>query len=166
MEQRSNAIPSRDELAELCKTMTLDQIADHYETYQRRVWNWLHKYGLKQVLKPPGKKKIVLDVEYIIKCVRSGMYLDDIAKAMNVSQPTVSSRLQDVGLSVTKIREDIANEQKQGHNCSYYGKHDCKYWCYHTNSCNYIIDVGHRRPCPPSNCTVYEKGKRRKDNEW
>ena len=28
--------------------------------------------------------------------------------------------------------------------------------------CDYIGYTGHMRPCPPENCTVYERGKRRR----
>ena len=42
----------------------------------------------------------------------------------------------------------------------------CKYRLSHNNTvdriCNYLTDNGKRRPCPPWDCTAYEKGKRRR----
>lgn len=166
MKQRINAIPAREELAELCKTMTLDQLADHYETYPRRVWNWLHKYGLKQVLKPPGRERKDIDIEYVCKCIRSGMLLQSIADGLNVSSHTISSRLKEAGLSVKQIKKDSASEKNKGYNCKPYGQHNCKYWSKGAGCCDYILRTGHKRPCPPWNCTVYEKGKGKRENGW
>lgn len=40
----------------------------------------------------------------------------------------------------------------------------CKYACGSGGdsvlTCNYIVDTGHRRPCPPDKCTVFEEGKK------
>lgn len=43
----------------------------------------------------------------------------------------------------------------------------CKYRLSHNNTvdriCNYLTDNGKRRPCPPWDCTAYEKGHRRRN---
>lgn len=47
---------------------------------------------------------------------------------------------------------------------------ECQKTCkYHLNRnesidrfCNYILDEGHRRPCPPWDCTVCKEGTRRR----
>lgn len=33
-------------------------------------------------------------------------------------------------------------------------------------TCNYICVTGHKRPCPPDKCTVYEKGARIGTKPW
>ena len=46
----------------------------------------------------------------------------------------------------------------------------CKHWRPLSNSgadkncCHYILDEGHRRPCPAENCTAYDAGEMPKPN--
>ena len=52
-----------------------------------------------------------------------------------------------------------------GVECTITCKHRCEHNSHSDHSCNYLLDTGHRRPCPPWDCTEYEKGLRRKPND-
>lgn len=168
MKERTDSIPSREELEPLCRTMTVDQIAERYMASERRVWNWLYKYGLKPILRPKSKPKEI-DMDFVVECLKKGMYIEDIAQSLKVSQPTLSKRMKACGVSATEIRKNMnkqQDDQPKGYHCKQFGAHSCKYWAKGAGCCDYILITGKKRPCPPWNCTVYEKGKRKRDYGW
>lgn len=169
MKERIDSIPSREELEPLCLTMTIDQIAERYMASERRVWNWLYKYNLKPILRPKRKPKEI-DMDFVVECLKKGMNIEDIAQSLHVSTPTLSKRLKTHGISAMELKKQAQGtgktDEPKGFNCKPYGPHACKYWAKGAGCCDYILITGQKRPCPPWNCTVYEKGKRKREYGW
>lgn len=65
--------------------------------------------------------------------------------------------------SVSEVESERREYAKRKKACG-----GCKHWRHLSSSeyslcvCHYILDTGHRRPCPAENCTEYEKGKKPK----
>jgi hypothetical protein len=154
-------VPPKEELEEFSKVMDIGQLADHYDTYERKVFYWLNKYNLKAVPRVRGgSKKIDFDFEYVKRCISYGLGVPEIAKMVHVSPVTIHNRLKDDGLTIN----DLLNPGIKGGNADGYdcktgigSRHDCVYWNRNCHCCDYLGATGHRRPCPAYNCTVYKK---------
>lgn len=150
--------PPREDLERLCEKMCVTEIAAYYSTEYKTAWQWLVNFNLRpQPGRRLGKKEVNIDVDYVKKCLQQGITLVEIAKHFHVSTQTLRSRIRGMD-----IGEDGGEAGNHGFNCRYSGKgrHDCKYWSKNCQCCDYIGVTGHKRPCPPNNCTVYEKGGR------
>lgn len=152
-------VPPKDELVELCKNMTLDKIAEHYQTYEKKVWYWIRKYDLKPVRRAKGgyRKSININIEYVQNLLDKGYKMKEISTMLNVSEVTLRKKLRESEKKVDDEKDSDWNNG--GFNCRYSekgGKHDCIYWSRHEGVCDYLLKTGKRRPCPANSCTVYE----------
>lgn len=159
---KNTNIPTREELWKMASTHTIDKVADIYGVSERAAYYWFEKNGLKPLPKPRGgSKKLDIDFEYVKSCIRMGIPLRDIAETLHVCEATISTRIKEEGLTVREIQMDIQKGTPGTYNCqNQKRKRDCIYWHDGTSCCDYIIQTGHRRPCPPHSCTEYKKGKR------
>lgn len=162
-----NNIPTPEELKAMSKTHTVDMVADQYGVSERAAYYWFEKQGLKPLPRPRGgSKKLDIDFEYVKSCIRMGISLRDIADMLHVCECTVHSRIKDEGLTVKEILMDVQEGEPGTYNCQNpKGPRDCIYWHNGTACCDYIVQTGHRRPCPPHSCTEYIKGRRKRSCE-
>lgn len=160
MKKRSNSIPDRDELEKLCQDHTIEQIADKYGKNYKAAAKWLYKYGLKAKRKNPGAEH--LDMEKVKELLKGGYTMESVAIMFHVSPQTIRNRLRKEELTYTKLLAKQPKAPGEGVMCEPGAEamHDCLYWCAHCTCCDYICMTGHKRPCPPWDCTVYQKGKR------
>lgn len=131
--------------------------------------------------------------DYIRKCrQRAGLTPKELAEILGVNRGTIYnyelgikrpseetcaklSRIFDVPLETMLAQkfqkkmsaEDIIRLDYERRNSVCNG---CKHWRPISNSgtdkncCHYILDEGHRRPCPAENCTAYDAGEMPKPN--
>lgn len=164
--------PPIEELSELCKTMNLAQMAEHYGTYERLVWGWLKKYDLKPIPRHIGGTKKIVKIEDVKKCLNDGLTVAEMAHVLKVCPRTIYKRLKEKGFKVKDLVDKSEDNEKVksgtvGYWCKYagQGRHDCMYWDVSAGVCGYYLRTGERRPCPADNCTVYERRKK-SDGRW
>lgn len=152
--------PTKEEFAEMCKTMTAGQIAEHTGAAETTVRTWIRDYDIKPVPAPRGggihTNRKDVDCERAYNLYMQGFKPDAIANRLGVSWQTIKTRLLENGFILSKRQGDMycANggvdcyhHPKYSRTCEYGGGDYCMYVC---------AGMG-RRPCPSWDCTVYKK---------
>ena len=152
--------PSREEYAEMCKTMTTGQISEQTGAAEATVRAWSREYGIRPLPAPRGggihTNKKEVDCERAYQLYMQGFKPDAIANRLGVCWQTIRSRLLERGYVLTKNKGDMYCVNG-GVDCFHHSKYSetCEYGS--GQYCMYILAGNGRRPCPSWDCTVYKK---------
>jgi len=153
-------VPPREELEELCKTLSRNEIAEHYNVNYDIVRAWLRKYGLEAVHKMSenSRKHLkVVDMDEVLAMIRQGVPLPQIANRFDMTEQTLRKRLKECGIDYRAERPQRQKKAVNGVNCLDHPKYSrtCEYGS--GQYCMYILAGNGRRPCPSWDCTCYKK---------
>lgn len=152
--------PSREEYAEMCKTMTTGQISEQTGVVESTVRTWSRAYGIKPLPAPRGggihTNKKDVDCERAYNLYMQGFKPDVIANRLGVCWQTIRARLLEKGYVLTKNKGDMYCVNG-GVDCFHHSKYSetCEYGS--GKHCMYVCAGMGRRPCPSWDCTVYKK---------
>lgn len=159
---RSPDRPSKERLANMCKTMTAMQIAVFYEKDVKTIYSWCRQDGVCP-LPSPGRGRKRIDMDNVIRLADSGMSTNEIASLYGVSHNLVVRRLQEIGWT----KPDHSVPDPKGVNCLDHPElysQKCEYGS--GDVCMYVCAGMGRRPCPANDCTVYKKRTRKSGNGY
>ena len=153
-------IPPKEEIEELCKALSRNEIAEHYDVNYDIVRAWLRKYGLEAVHKMSenSRKHLkVVDMDEVLAMIRQGMSLQQIASHFDMTEQTLRKRLREYGIDYKTERPQRQKKAINGVNCLDHPKYSrtCEYGS--GQYCMYILAGNGRRPCPSWDCTCYKK---------
>lgn len=143
---------SYEELKELYidKRLSVESIAEHFNTSESTVGRKLKAYGLHREIQ--GKK--ILPYEEAEKLyIQQKWSINSIAKHFDMSEPTAKKEL--VRLGLYERRYPTKSKKRKCKKCIYRG------YLGHKDStfCGYILVEGHSRGCPVDDCTRFKSGK-------
>lgn len=153
-------VPPKEEMAELCKTLSMAEIAEHYNVNYDIVRTWLKKHGLEAVHKMSenSRKHLkVVDMDEALGMIRQGVPLPQIANRFDMTEQTLRKRLRECGIDYKAERPQRQKKAVNGVNCLDHPKYSrtCEYGS--GQYCMYVLAGNGRRPCPSWDCTCYKR---------